>query len=144
MPHVERLGAPGPTEDEFEQLLAPHDPAIAETARALRRMLAAAFPEAVEQVDFGNKLLAVGKTMQMRDLAFAIIPHSAHVNLQLADGVDLPNGPGKGREGRFHGILRYHRRDSAISLEGTFPREGRNIGGAAQQDGKEVARSVGR
>jgi len=57
-------------------------------------VLAAAFPEAVEQVDFGNKLLAVGKSMAMRDLTFAIIPHSAHVNLQLADGVELadPNG----------------------------------------------------
>jgi hypothetical protein len=94
VPHVERLGAPGPTEGEFEQLLAPHDPAIAETARALRRLLAAAFPEAVEQVDFGNKLLAVGKTMKMRDLTFAIIPHSVHVNLQLADGVDLPDPTG--------------------------------------------------
>ena len=98
MPHVERLGASGPTQDEFEQLLAPHSPVVAETARALRRVLAAAFPEAVEQVDFGNKLLAVGSTMKMRDLTFAIIPHSAHVNLQLADGVDLPD-PGAVIEG---------------------------------------------
>ena len=30
----------------------------------------------------------------MRDLSFAIIPHSAHVNLQLADGVDLPDPDG--------------------------------------------------
>jgi Domain of unknown function (DU1801) len=94
MPHVERLGAPGPTEDEFETLLATHDPAIADTSRALRRALAAAFPEAVEQVDFGNRLLAVGKTMAMRDLTFAIIPHKAHVNLQLADGVELPDPEG--------------------------------------------------
>ena len=94
MPHVERLGSTGPTEDEFEQLLAPHSPVVAETARALRRVLAAAFPEAVEQVDFGNKLLAVGTSMKMRDLTFAIIPHSAHVNLQLADGVDLPDPDG--------------------------------------------------
>jgi hypothetical protein len=94
MPHVERLGASGPTQDEFDQLLAPHSPVVAETARALRQVLAAAFPEAVEQVDFGNKLLAAGKTMQMRDLTFAIIPHSAHVNLQLADGVDLPDPGG--------------------------------------------------
>jgi len=98
MPHVERLGAPGPTENDFEQLLAGHAPVVAETARALRRVLAAAFPEAVEQVDFGNKLLAVGKSMAMRDLTFAIIPHSAHVNLQLADGVDLPD-PAKLVEG---------------------------------------------
>jgi hypothetical protein len=98
VPHVERLGAPGPTENDFEQLLASHTPVVAGTARALRRVLAAAFPEAVEQVDFGNKLLAVGKSMAMRDLTFAIIPHSAHVNLQLADGVDLPD-PGKLVEG---------------------------------------------
>jgi hypothetical protein len=30
----------------------------------------------------------------MRDLFFAIIPHTAHVNLQLADGVDLPDPDG--------------------------------------------------
>jgi len=94
MPHVERLGAAGPTESDFETLLANHTPVVAETARALRRVLTAAFPEAVEQVDFGNKLLAVGKSMAMRDLTFAIIPHSAHVNLQLADGVDLADPTG--------------------------------------------------
>ena len=37
------------------------------------RSSSAAFPEAVEQVDFGNKLLAVGLSMKMRDLVFAII-----------------------------------------------------------------------
>ena len=31
----------------------------------------------------------------MRDLMFAIIPHAAHANLQLADGVDLPNPDGR-------------------------------------------------
>ena len=90
MPHVERLGrrlraAPGRRPQ----------PAVAETARALRADVLAALPDAVEQVDFGNKLLAVGKSTAMRDLAFAIIPHSAHVNLQLADGVDLPNPDGR-------------------------------------------------
>jgi hypothetical protein len=94
VPHVERVGAPGPTEAEFETLLEPHVPVVAETARALRRLVAEAFPDAMEQVDFGNKLLAVGKTMAMRDLTFAIIPHTAHVNLQLANGADLPNEDG--------------------------------------------------
>jgi len=95
VPHVERIGAPtGPTAADFEKLLEPHAPAVAEAARALRTVIAAAFPEAVEQVDFGNMLLAVGKSMAMRDLAFAIIPHSAHVNLQLPDGVDLPDPDG--------------------------------------------------
>ena len=31
----------------------------------------------------------------MRDFWFAIIPHTAHVNLQLADGADLPNPDGR-------------------------------------------------
>jgi hypothetical protein len=91
VPHVERLGAAGQSEAEFETLLADRTPEVAETARALRTVLVSAFPEAVEQVDFGNRLLAVGKSMAMRDLAFAIIPHSSHVNLQLPDGVDLPD-----------------------------------------------------
>ena len=30
----------------------------------------------------------------MRDLLFAIIPHRSWVNLQLADGVDLPDPDG--------------------------------------------------
>ena len=51
-------------------------------------------PDAVEQVDFGNRLLAFGRSMAMRDLLFAIIPHKSHVNLQLADGADLPE-PGR-------------------------------------------------
>jgi hypothetical protein len=91
MPHVERIGTSAAVEDEFEQLLAAHTPVIADTARALRRRLTVAFPEAVETVDFPNRLLAVGLSMKTRDLAFAIIPHTAHVNLQLADGVELPD-----------------------------------------------------
>jgi hypothetical protein len=94
MPHVERIGTSAAIQSEFDALLAPHAPEIADTARELRRRLASSFPEAVEQVDDGNKLLAVGLSMKTRDLVFAIIPHTAHVNLQLGDGVDLPNPDG--------------------------------------------------
>ena len=80
---------------EFEKLLEPHAPVIVATARALRSAVTADFPEPVEQIDFGNRLLAIGRSMKMRDLMFAIIPHTAHVNLQLADGVDLPNPDGR-------------------------------------------------
>ena len=31
----------------------------------------------------------------MRDLLFAIIPHKSWVNLQLADGAELPNPDGR-------------------------------------------------
>ena len=53
-----------------------------------------AFPGAVEQVDFANKLIAFGRSMKMRGLLFAIIAHKSHVNLQLADGADLPDPGG--------------------------------------------------
>ena len=94
MPHVERIGASAEVGAEVDTLLEPSSPVVAETARALRTVIGAAFPEAVETVDFPNRLIAIGLSMKTRDLVFAIAPHSAHVNLQLADGVDLPDPDG--------------------------------------------------
>jgi phosphoribulokinase len=37
----------------------------------------------------------MGMTRTMKGLLFAIIPHRSHVNLQLVDGIDLPNPYGK-------------------------------------------------
>ncbi|HEY7590356.1 MAG TPA: hypothetical protein VH723_05140, partial [Candidatus Limnocylindrales bacterium] len=65
-----------------------------DTARAVEREVRAALPGAHVEFDPGNGLLAIGTSSKMRDLLFAIIPHGAHVNLQLADGVDLPNPKG--------------------------------------------------
>lgn len=78
----------------FDRILEGNAPEVIATAHALRAAVKAAMPDVVEQVDFGNGLLAFGRTMAMRDLLFAIIPHKSHVNLQLADGVDLPNPNG--------------------------------------------------
>ena len=47
-------------------------------------------PEAVETFDAADGLLAIGRGQSMRDFQFAIIPHKSWVNLQLADGADLP------------------------------------------------------
>jgi hypothetical protein len=78
----------------FERILEGSAPDVIATAHALRAAVKAVMPDVVEQVDFGNGLLAFGRSMAMRDLLFAIIPHKSHVNLQLADGVDLPNPDG--------------------------------------------------
>jgi hypothetical protein len=78
----------------FERILEGNSPDVVATAHALRAAVKAAMPDIVEQVDFGNGLLAFGRSMAMRDLLFAIIPHKSHVNLQLADGADLPNPDG--------------------------------------------------
>jgi hypothetical protein len=84
----------GSIDADVERLLEPHAPEVAATARALRTTIQGAAPGLVEQVDFGNKLIALGREMSMRGLLFAIVPHSAHVNLQLADGAYLPNADG--------------------------------------------------
>jgi hypothetical protein len=78
----------------WEAVLAEHDPAVAEAARAVQRVVVESLPGAVVQFDAGDGLLAIGTSTKIRDLLFAIIPHRAHVNLQLADGVDLPDPSG--------------------------------------------------
>ena len=84
----------GDLEADVKRLLAEHSPELQAIERALRDTVRAEFPEAVEQVDFGNKLIAFGRSMKIRGLLFAIIAHKTWVNLQLADGVDLPDPAG--------------------------------------------------
>jgi hypothetical protein len=67
---------------------------VAATARTLRQVVREELPTVTESVDFPDRLIAFGRSERMRDLLFAIIPHTAHVNLQLADGVDLPDPDG--------------------------------------------------
>jgi hypothetical protein len=76
-------------ERDVERLLGEHTLELQAIERALRATIRTAFPEAVEQVDFANKLIAFGRSMKIRGLLFAIIAHKAHVNLQLADGALL-------------------------------------------------------
>jgi hypothetical protein len=86
--------ASGDIEGDVDRLLAEHPPDQRAIEQALRATIRRELPAAVEQVDFGNKLIAFGRTMKMRGLLFAIIAHRIHVNLQLADGADLPNPDG--------------------------------------------------
>jgi hypothetical protein len=79
----------------FDRHLDATAPAVADIARALRMTVLEGFPDAVETFDQADGLLAIGTGRSMRNFSFAIIPHKAHVNLQLADGVDLPNADGR-------------------------------------------------
>ena len=89
------MADPVPTvEADVQRLLSEHSPELRAIEQALRATIRQEFPAAVEQVDFGNKLIAFGHTMKIRGLLFAIIAHKAHVNLQLADGADLPDPTG--------------------------------------------------
>jgi hypothetical protein len=102
MPHVGERRAPRPGDEpdgaaleaDVKRLLSEHPPELQAIERALRTTIRARFPGAVEQVDFGNKLIAFGRSMKIRGLLFAIIAHKTHVNLQLADGAVLPDPQG--------------------------------------------------
>ncbi len=72
--------------------------AVAEIARALRLAVLRGFPGSVETFDRSDGLLAIRRGRSLRDFMFAIIPHKAHVNLQLADGANLHD-----RDGRIEG-----------------------------------------
>jgi hypothetical protein len=78
----------------WDENLASHTPDVQAAARALEATIRGELPDVVVQYDPGNGLLAFGRSMKMRDLLFALIPHAGWVNLQLADGAVLPNPDG--------------------------------------------------
>jgi hypothetical protein len=78
----------------FDRFLDADAPAVADVARALRLTVLAVAPDLIESFDPADRLLAFGVGSKVRDFWFAIIPHTAHVNLQLADGADLANPGG--------------------------------------------------
>ncbi len=81
-------------EADVDRLLSEHTPEIQAIERALRATIEATEPGLVVQVDFGNKLIAFGRSMKMSGLLFAIIAHGSWVNLQLADGATLADRDG--------------------------------------------------
>ena len=102
MPHVGELAAARPGEGpdaaaleaDVDRLLADHPPELQAIERALRSTIRAELPDAVEQVDFPDRLIAFGRSQKMSGFLFAIIAHQAHVNLQLADGAVLADPEG--------------------------------------------------
>jgi hypothetical protein len=80
--------------EDLDTLLAGHTPTVRATTTRLRQLVRDMAPQASETVDLPDHLFAYGWTDRMRDLVFAIAPHTAHVNLQLADGATLPDPDG--------------------------------------------------
>ena len=78
----------------WDQLLASQTPEVQASAQALEAVIRNLLPDVVVEFDPGNSLLAFGRSMKMRDLLFALIPHAGWVNLQLADGALLANPDG--------------------------------------------------
>ena len=84
--------------DALLRLLEPQSPIVREVFLALRALTREVMPDAAEQVDLPDRLLAFGfgppGGVRMKGLAVALIPHGAHVNLQLADGAALDDPTG--------------------------------------------------
>ena len=78
----------------WDEVLSSHTPEVQSAARALEALIGEELPNVVVHFDPGNGLLAFGRSMKMRDLLFALIPHAGWINLQLADGALLPNPDG--------------------------------------------------
>jgi hypothetical protein len=91
---AEAASSAAEVEADVERLLSEHSPELQAIERALRATIRREFPDAIEQVDFGNKVIAFGRSMKIRGLLFGIIAHQSWINLQLADGVDLPDPAG--------------------------------------------------
>lgn len=83
---------------DLDRLLAPHTPGVRAVFGALRSLVGEVMPDATEQLDVPDRLLAFGfgppGGIRIRDLAVALIPHTAHVNVQLADGAVLHDPSG--------------------------------------------------
>jgi hypothetical protein len=80
--------------ETWDQVLATHSAGVVAAARTIQTVIVEELPEAVVRFDRGNGLLALGTSSSMRDLLFALIPHAGWLNLQLADGADLPDPDG--------------------------------------------------
>jgi hypothetical protein len=78
----------------WDEVLSTHTPEVQAAARALEAVIRAEFPDVLVQFDPGDGLLSFGRSIKMRDLLFALIPHAGWVNLQLADGALLTNADG--------------------------------------------------
>ena len=84
---------------DTDALLEQHSPEVRAIFGELVRVCRDAMPGAIEQLDLPDRLLAFGfgppcGGVRMRGVAVALIPHAAHVNVQLADGAVLDDPTG--------------------------------------------------
>jgi hypothetical protein len=82
----------------IDALLKPCSPEVRAVFLAAADLVREVMPGATEQLDLPDRLLAFGfgepGGMRLRDFAVGLIPHTVHVNIQLADGalLDDPSG----------------------------------------------------
>jgi hypothetical protein len=82
----------------LDELLDGHAPSVREVFITLRGLVREVMPDAVEQLDLPDRVLAFGfgppGGVRLSGFAVGLIPHTAHVNVQLADGALLADPEG--------------------------------------------------
>lgn len=87
-PTPEKTDEVSPTPEEF---FAGYSPTVQRIALHVRQLILSILPDAVEQVDTGNQLVAYYSAgAAMKDRVFYISAHKAHANIGLF-GVGLPD-----------------------------------------------------
>lgn len=76
-----------------ERFFLTYTPQVADIALQARQLILSILPDAIEQVDTGNKLVGYSTSAAMEDRIFYISAHKAHANIGLL-GVDLPDPAG--------------------------------------------------
>jgi hypothetical protein len=78
---------------DLDALLERQTPAVRDVFMALAHLVRDVMPDATEQLDLPDRVLAFGfgpsGGIRLRDFAVGLIPHAAHVNVQLADGARI-------------------------------------------------------
>jgi hypothetical protein len=85
---------PDPAEELLAQATDEARPLIEQTRLLIKRVI----PEATEQVHMGWRVINYLAGSKMSDMVVSIVPHWTYINIQFADGVDLPD-PGNHLEG---------------------------------------------
>jgi hypothetical protein len=81
--------------DPAEELLAKATPEARPLIEQTRLLIKRVIPEATEQVHMGWGVINYLAGSKMSDMVVAIVPHWTYINIQFADGVDLPDPTNK-------------------------------------------------
>lgn len=84
--------------DPAEPILTKLSPEMRDLVQQLRVLVRNVMPQVTEKTHLGWGAIHYAPSGKMRDLVAALLPQRAYVNLELGDGVDLPD-PARRLEG---------------------------------------------
>ncbi len=76
---------------EIESFISELEPGVADIVRAARATILAIIPEAIEQLDPADRLVAYGRDRSLRGMICALAVQRSYVNLMFAKGTQLPD-----------------------------------------------------